>query len=168
MKKLFTAFATIVLVLGLPSAAIANEAHEIALGGEDPDGDKIDLVFGGKLGGDHSIADAVGFMKIDCFDIEPTGANDEEVELAIRSSTVRFVATPDCIVIELFAGVSLAGPRVEIHICSSDPRTKLIADNFDVACNDLYPGDDFDTLDFAYAEGIATQGKEADVSIKLK
>ena len=47
MKKLFTAFATIVFALGLPTAAMANQNVELDLGGESEFDHKLDLFVGG-------------------------------------------------------------------------------------------------------------------------
>ena len=61
MKKLFTAFATIVLAVGLPSAAFANEIVEISVQASDTNDDKCDVEAKGP-----DIDDLAGFVEIFC------------------------------------------------------------------------------------------------------
>ena len=79
MKNLTIVLASILLALGLPSAAFANENVEASIGGEDAEGDKIDVVaiadwFGGPM---------EGYVKIDCKDEQ-----EEDVEQSITDSMV--------------------------------------------------------------------------------
>ena len=166
MKTLLTAFATMVLVLGLPSAAIANEPVEIAIGGEDEDGDKIDVVFQGTLGQSPPIK---GFMKIDCADTAPTASTeDEEAELVISAADVS--GTADCLTITL-TGTSLGtgSPKVDIEICDTGAgnRTKVNANGFDAT--GCATGGGPDVKQFSAAPpATGSLKEELDMTLKLE
>ena len=63
MRKVFCGLAAIVLAVGLPSAAFANETVEISAGAEGAEGDKLDIVVAG-----DTCTSLEGAVKLDCKD----------------------------------------------------------------------------------------------------
>ena len=79
MKNLTIILTSLLLALGLPSAAFANDPVELSVTAEDADGDKIDIA---AKGDDLNDLDKEGKVKIDC------EAPEFVVEQAICSSSL--------------------------------------------------------------------------------
>ena len=146
MKTLFTAFATIVLALGLPCAAFANANVELSVGGEDTPGNKLDIVATGVI-----ISELQGTIKLTCKGTGPMG-EDEDFFLTIddpgtvlTGDTIELVTTTAD-----FAGVG-GFMTVIIDAGAAPPTMKLEPPDATFPCT--------------YGSGGT---KETDVSLKIK
>ena len=136
------------LALGLPSAAVANDTIEINAGAENDAGDKLDVSVTGA-----NVASLTGTAKLDCKE------SGDQVELPIVSSNQD--GGEDACRIRLTADLDGAGgadpfPAIVIDICNATPEM-VARDNITSDCTvGPDPGDLF----------FPSGAKELDLSIK--
>ena len=110
MKNLTIVLTSVILALGLSSAAFANEPIEIAIAGEDGDGNKLNIV----ATGDAFDQDFDGTIKLTC-KRDPEDDTDTEIEVG---SVVNFGL--DGLAIDYLAGGDFGFVLIDLD---DDPNT---------------------------------------------